>query len=331
MSTAPAASFFGDKGTIDAIYGMGRRERIAGLTRLHPEVITLENFDRHADALGETEVIFSTWGMPLLSGKHLDRMPRLKAVFYAAGTVRQFAGPLMERGIALVSAWQANAVPVAEFTLAQILLSTKGYFQNLSIYKSSSGRRNFSGNGNFGEKVALLGAGAIGRKVIEMLRRHTLRILVFDPFLSEERASQLGVEKVSLEAAFAEGCVISNHLANVPETRGMLGRRLFETMRRDATFINTGRGATVDEEGMLTVLRARPDLTALIDVTIVEPPPEGSPFYTLPNLHLSSHIAGSIGDERVRLADYCIEEFLAWRSGEPLRYAVTPRMMETMA
>jgi phosphoglycerate dehydrogenase-like enzyme len=332
MISKPPAAFFGNRQTIDAVYGHGRREKVAEMTRLCPEVINLDNFDGFAGQLRDIEVIFSTWGMPLLSPSHLERLPALKAVFYAAGTVREFAAPLIERGITVVSAWQANAVPVAEFTLAQILLAAKGYFRNTRAFDCPAAIHTaYRGHGCFGESVSLLGAGAVGRKVIELLRPFNFRLLVFDPFLPEQRARDLGVELVSLESAFADGYIVSNHLANLPETQRMLNRTLFQSMRPDAIFINTGRGATVDEEGMIDVLRARPDITALLDVTFPEPPAEGSPLYTLPNVHLSTHIAGSLGDEIIRLADYCIEEFRAWLAGAPLRYAVTEQMMKTMA
>jgi len=328
----PSAAFFGRQDSIEAVYAQGRRESIAGMADVFPEIIDLENFDRFADALRKVEVIFSTWGMPLLEDRHLDRMPALKALFYAAGSVRGFAEPLLDRGITVVSAWQANAVPVAEFTQAQILLAAKGYFRNSREF-SSPGlfRKAFRGHGNFGEKVSILGAGAIGRRLIHLLRPYHLHLLVFDPFLAPREAAELEVAQVSLEAAFSEAYVVSNHLANVPETRGMLHRGLFESMRPGATFINTGRGITVDEPGMIDVLKRRSDITALLDVTAPEPPVEGSPLYTLPNVHLSSHIAGSIQQERVRMADYCIQDFRAWRHGEQLRYAVSKEMMKTMA
>jgi len=102
-------------------------------------------------------------------------------------------------------------------------------------------------------------------------------------------------------------------------------------MPPNATFINTGRGGTVMEDDLVEVLRSRPDLTALLDVTEPEPPRPESPFWSLPNVRVSSHIAGSIGNEVRRLAEIVIEEFQAWESDRPLRYVVTEAMLETMA
>ena len=124
---------------------------------------------------------------------------------------------------------------------------------------------------------------------------------------------------------------MSNHLADVPETRHLLKASLFATMPLDATFITTGRGGTVVEKDLVDVLRARPDLTALLDVTEPEPPLPHSPLWTLPNVRLSSHLAGAIGDEVRRVSEIVIEEFLAWEQGKPLRYAVTEAMLDTMA
>ena len=326
------AAFFGEEHQIARVYAQGRREQVEAQTNLFPHVVAGVDFEQHAPQLHDLEVIFSTWGMPSLTAAQVAHLPKLKAVFYAAGSVQNFARPFLEHEILVVSAWQANGVPVAEFTLAQILLANKGYFANTRTYQSPESRRTAPrGVGNFGACVAILGAGAIGRKVIELLQPFHLKIIVFDPFLSDEMAAQLGVEKVDLYDAFARANVVSNHIANLPQTVGMLHKAHFAAMPHGATFINTGRGQTVDEDGLIRVLKARPDITALLDVTHPEPPPAGSAFYKLPNVQLSSHIAGSIGNEVVRMADYMLDEFARWQRGEALRYAVTKEMLETMA
>ncbi|HVK02588.1 MAG TPA: hydroxyacid dehydrogenase [Armatimonadaceae bacterium] len=329
------AAFWGAAPQIERVWGKGRRESVAARTRLYPGIVTHDilTSETLAPEIADTQVVFSTWGMPPLSAEELARFPRLEAVFYAAGTVQWFARPFLERGVAVYSAWQSNAVPVAEFTLAQILLSFKGYFRNVRQCETYQGRSGhpFRGPGVYGETVALLGAGAIGRRVIELLRPFNLRIVVFDPFLPEERARELGVERVSLDEAFARGLVVSNHLANKPETRHLIGEEQFRRMRDGATFVNTGRGATVDETALVAELRRRPDLTALLDVTDPEPPLPDSPLYVLPNAHLTSHIAGSIGDEVLRMADAMLDAFEAFERGEPSETRVSDEMLDYMA
>ena len=327
-----AAFFCNDVSSVDHVYAAGRREKIAAMSALHPTVVTSENLDRELEHLHDLEVIFSTWGMFPLTGDQLDSLPNLKAVFYAAGTVQQFARPFLERGIVVVSGWGANAVPVAEFTLAQILLSNKNYFQNARDSAHPESRKSATGGpGNFGETVSLLGAGMVGRNVLKLLKPFSLTVLVFDPFLDAEEAVELGVTKVCLDEAFSRSHVVSNHLANLPETERMIRGSHIASMQSHAVFINTGRGATVAEEEMVDVLRARTDLTALLDVTFPEPPASDSPLYGLENVFMTNHIAGSMNNEVVRLVDYVLEDFEAWQNGRPMRYAITLEALERMA
>ena len=334
--TCVKAALFGDTGpageTLEGVYGPCHLRSIRQRTHLYPAIITSDNFDQCLPDLREIKVIFCTWGMFALTEAHLKQLPALRAVFYAAGSVRSFARPLLRRKITVVSGWASNAVPVAELTLAQILLSNKGYFLNRREFTGPDQFKSaFRGRGNYGATVALLGAGAIGRKVIELLRPFHLQVIVFDPFISEDQARSLGVEKVTMEEAFARGDVVSNHLADVPGTRNILNASLFASMLKHATFINSGRGGTVAEKDLIDVLRMRTDLTALLDVTDPEPPVAQSPLWSLPNVQLSSHIAGAIGDEVGRVVDIIMEEFQAWEQGKPLRYAVTEAMLATMA
>lgn len=336
-TTAPIkAAFFGDRGpageTPEQVFGADGLARLRRLTDLYPTIVTSRNLDACLPELEDLKVIFATWGMMPLPEVALSRLPRLEALFYAAGSVRHFAAPLLKRGIVITSSAAANAVPVAEFTIGQILLANKGYFRNLREYRDTGNfHGSFVGRGNFQATVSLLGAGQIGRNIIDLLSAFRLRILVFDPFLTDEDAESMGVEKVDLQAAFARGNIVSNHLADVPETAGMLGGALFSAMPADATFINTGRGRTVDTGELISVFKARSDLTALLDVTYPEPLPRDSPLWLLPNVHITSHIAGSKHDEVGRLAAVAIDEFERWRQGEPLTHAVTLDRLDRVA
>ena len=334
------AAFLAPAESIQYVYGQGRSWQVAQRANLLPGFVCAECLEASLHRLGGVEVFFSTWGMPRLTGAHLDRLPSLRAVFYAAGSVKSFATPLLERGILITSAWKANAIPVAEFTLAQILLSCKGYWHNVSEYSGTSESRGGTFSlpqsahrhlGNYKNTVALLGAGAIGRHLIGLLRHFSLRVTVFDPFLSAEEADRLGVRKVSLEEAFSQGYVVSNHLADTPDTEGMIIGSLLARLRPGSVFINTGRGRTVRQAEMADILRERPDVTALLDVTDPEPLPPSSPLRSLPNVHISSHIAGAVGEEVLRMADMAIAEFERYRRNEPLQDMVTLEMLPSLA
>ena len=185
--------------------------------------------------------------------------------------------------------------------------------------------------GSFGCKIGLIGVGMIGSMVAERLKDYRYEVLAFDPFCSEEKAARLGVKLCTLETIFSECQVISNHLANNRQTVGMLNGALFDLMKDNATFINTGRGAQVVEADLIRVMTEKPNATAILDVTFPEPPHEDSPFWDLENVFLTPHIAGSQSDECHRMAEYMFEEYLALTEGRETRYSVSEAMLATMA
>ena len=306
------------------------------LTNIEKKIYTKADVLFAPTLFSKVEFVFSTWGMPCFTEEEIKNcFPSLKCVFYGAGTVQSFARPFLNCGVKVFSAWAANAVPVAEFTVAQIILANKGYFLTNRLYHtkgSNAAKDAFKKcNGNYGETVGIIGAGMIGRLVIQMLKQYNLKVIVFDPFLSDEKADELGVEKCELTELFERAFVVSNHLANNEQTKGMLHYDHFRRMRENAVFINTGRGAQVVEEDLVRVLTERPDLTALLDVTHPEPPVDSHPFYTLPNCLLTPHIAGSAGDEVARMGKFMLAECERYLKGEACQYEVSMKMLETMA
>lgn len=288
------------------------------------------------ESFREVEYIFSTWSMPSFTEEEIDNcFPALKAIFYSAGSVQTFAKPFIKKGIAVFSAWAANAVPVAEYTVAQIILACKGFFRACSLASANkrkeASRHSLSCPGNYGCKVGLIGVGMIGSMVAERLKIYNHEVLAFDPFCSQEKADALGVELCSLERIFSECQVISNHLANNPQTVGMLNYELFKLMKSNAAFINTGRGAQVVEADLAKAMNEKPDAIALLDVTYPEPIHEDNPLLSLDNVYLTPHIAGSQSDEVHRMAEYMADEFKAFAFGGKTKYQVSEKMLETMA
>jgi phosphoglycerate dehydrogenase-like enzyme len=333
------AVFLADSGSpvIENAYDAEVRSRLTNSVDLYAEYINRGNAELHLDELRNVEIAFSTWGIPDFSVEELQRfLPNLKIVFYAAGSVQRFARPYMARNVTVISAWAANAIPVIEFTTAQILLANKGFTLAARHYKQHGEHRQAAQisrayPGNYGAKVGILGAGMIGRGVIERLNRHRLHIDVFDPFLPDAKAEELGVRKTDLIDIFSNCDTISNHLANLPATVGILNKEHFSRMLPHATFINTGRGAQVVEDDLIQALRDVPTRTAILDVTNPEPVQPDSPFLQLDNVVLTPHIAGSMRNEIYRMGLYMAEECESYLAGRPLRYEVKPEMLETIA
>ncbi|MFN8492282.1 MAG: hydroxyacid dehydrogenase [Caldilineaceae bacterium] len=275
----------------------------------------------------EVEAIFSGWGMVKMDAAFFERFPNLKVLFYGAGAVDRFiTEEVWSRGVQISNANVANGTSVAEYTVAQILLCLKQVWPVALRIKQERRYAKLAHEqvtGAYGSTVGIISLGAIGRMVAERLRIAKVNIIAYDPYMSNEQAQAFGVELTTLDDLFRRADVITCHTPWLPETEGMLHGELFRLMKPNAAFINTARGAIVNEADLCAVLRERPDLFAILDVTWPEPPAPDSPLFTLPNLILTPHIAGSMGHECWRMGRMMVEELDRWLAGEPLRYRVT--------
>lgn len=327
----------GLKNMLAQVYPDRVLKKIAEQYDLIDGFVSNKELAQRAEELKQVQAIFSSWWMPALQKEEIQQFfPRLEIVFYGAGSVQYFARPFLELGIKVVSGWVANGVPVAEYTVSQIVLANKGFFQNTRIMHGGNvaAARSFTEAcyGNYGARVGILGAGTIGRRVIGMLtNNYHMDVSVYDPYLSSQKAETMGVRKCTIEEIFSKCDVISNHVAKLPATEGMIHYELLKLMKPYATLINTGRGSQIVEADLIRALTEVPTRTALLDVTDPEPPLPESPLYTMDNVVLSSHIAGSVSNEVERIGEYMIDESTRFAQNSPLQYEVTLKALETMA
>lgn len=286
--------------------------------------------------LAETEILVTGWGCPMLTPEVLRAAPRLRCIAHAAGTVKFIIDPsAYARGIRVTHAAAANAVPVAEYTLAAILFANKRAFELRDLYRADPTRRSsyevMDGPiGNFRRTVGLVGASRIGRRVAAMLGGFDFTLLITDPFVEPGDPVAAQAELVELDVLMARSDVVSVHAPLLPSTRAMIGARQFRLMRNGAVFINTARGAVVDEGALLSELQTG-RIQAVIDVTDPEIPPADSPFFSLPNVFLTPHIAGAVGTERTRLGLIAVAEVERFVRGEPMLYEIEPAQLERLA
>ncbi|MEG8278771.1 hydroxyacid dehydrogenase [Streptomyces sp. AHA2] len=281
--------------------------------------------DRVREVLARTEILVTGWGCPPLDETVLAAAPRLRAVLHAAGSVKSLVTPgLRERGITVTTAAAANALPVAEYTLAMILLAGKDVFaarERLRTTRPSAGRGVVPGIGNHGRRVGVVGASRIGRRLLELLRPFDLRPALSDPYVGEKEAAALGVPLLPLDELLRTSGIVTVHAPATPETHRMIGRRELALMPDGGVLINTARGALVDHDALVAELRAG-RLSAILDVTDPEPLPAGSPLYDLPGAFVTPHLAGSQGNELARLGRTVAEEAQRLAAGEEPAYAV---------
>lgn len=276
--------------------------------------------------LAVAEVLFTGWGCPPLDADALELMPELRAVVHAAGSVKHHVTEACwERGLLVSSAAAANALPVAEYTLAAILFANKRVLDSAHAYRAARGHvdplRRYPAVGNYRRTVGLVGASLIGRRVLELLRPFDLRVLVHDPYADPAELAALGAEAVALDELLTRSDVVSLHAPELPRTRRMLDAPRLALMPDGATLVNTARGSLVDTAALTEELVSG-RLHAVLDHTEPEVLPADSPLYDLPNVLLTPHVAGALGGELDRLAASAVEELGRYAQGFAFRHPV---------
>ena len=322
-------------GMVEHLFTPAQLERLAAAGRiLDPDPLSAWD-DPRADALlGETDILVGHWGCPTLTHDVLARAPRLALFAYGAGTVKwQVTDDVFARGIVVTSAAAANAVPVAEYAVAAILFANKGVFlvRERQRDPESTVPLDLARVGNHGARVGIVGASTVGRLVIDALRATDLELAVYDPYLTTAEADAMGVEKVDdLGALCASVRVLSIHAPDIPPTRGMIGAAELASLPDGATVVNTARPAIVDQDALVAELTAG-RLAAVLDVTDPEPLPAGHVLLGLPNVFVTPHVAGAMGNELERLAELAVIEVERFVAGEPPLHPVGAGDLERIA
>lgn len=310
------------------IYPSAIQADLARMVHVLAPVLSPKQALSRPDILRQMDILFSGWGGPLLNRQFLELAPNLQAVFYGAGAVGyMLTEAFWERQIVVTTANVVNAIPVSEFSLAHILLGLKRAWQQALETKR---RRAFvlpqlPVAGAYKSTVGLISLSTISRLVRQRLEPFDVQVMAYDPTVDEQEALTLGVEMASLEEVFANSDVVSLHAPLIPETKGMITGSLLASMKHGATFINTARGPIVREQEMIEVLRARPDLTAILDVTDPEPPLPSCPLFDLPNAIVTPHIAGSLDGECERMGRWMADEVQRYLADKPLLGSISPQ------
>jgi phosphoglycerate dehydrogenase-like enzyme len=328
-----AAAFAMRPGLADSLFGMAELERIRAVADIDQTLVISDLADADPQLLAGLDVVITGWGSPLFDGAALDAMPRLRAIIHAGGTVKHHVAPdAWERGILVTTAADANAYPVAEYTLATILLAGKNVPALAAGYAADPAfdAASLDGIGNYHRTVGILGASRIGRRVIDLLGQFDFRVLLHDPYLTDADPVLARARRVGLDELFRLSSIVSIHAPLLAETTGLVGRDQLALMSQGSVLINTARGAIVDHEALTDAVRTR-GLRAVLDVTDPEPLPARHPLRHLPGVILTPHVAGSLGNELHRLGEAAAQEIERLAAGQPPRCPVGRQALLTMA
>lgn len=308
------------------------KRRIAALLQEEPAFATYRQVKESPAILKDVKILFPSYGMECMDEEFLRAAENLEAVFFLGGSVKGITSQAFwDRKIPITCAAQANAVPVAEYVLALIILHLKGFFFHSINYKRNRDFKIYPVKGVFQKKVGLISYGLIARHLKSLLQNFNLEICIYSPELNESKAAAEGMKYLPLEQIFSECDVVSLHTPLLPSTVNMIGYEHFSAMKKGAAFINTARGAIVRESDLIRCLQEREDITAYLDVTQREPLDPESKLFTLKNAVITPHIAGATGEEKARLGCMIADELERYLKGEPLKYAVNQKDLSVIA
>lgn len=297
-----------------------------------------EEWDLHeiTEIMGEADILLSGWGTRELTEEVLSPAPDLKLWVHSAGSMAPMAtDAVWKRNLLLTGSNDVLARGVAEYALALTIIALKQVvplnraLQN-GVPWGEARRASQPVRELCTMQVGIVGFGRVGRHLARLLSVfRDLKIVVSDPFAPDALFEEYGVRRMDLSELCATSEVIHNCVPSTLRTRGLFNADVLRSMKDHAIFINTGRGATVDEAALIEELETG-RIYVCLDVTDPEPPESGSPFYTLPNCLLTPHIAGAVGNGRLLLGQFAVDEILRYLNGQPLEGRVSRREVEGM-
>ncbi len=303
--------------------------------------------DEIAAGIAGYDAIVTGWGAPALTDAVFENADKLRLVAHSAGSIKALVSRevidkyMIPKGIVLFSANVAIAYNVAESTVGMLLMTShrwpdfNAYFKRTGSWKDPSVRW----NARFlkGSTVGIVAASKVGREVIKLLSVWPLKMIVHDPFLSEEEAAELGVEKVGLNELFERSDHVTIHLPSIESTNNMIGKEQFDLMKPGATLVNTSRGSCMDHDALIEKCKAgladpeNQGIFVCLDVTTPEPLPKYSEFRLLDNVYIAPHVSGAGFYGYFKIGEQTLDALRAFSAVEPVVGAVDYDRYEILA
>ncbi|HTW09595.1 MAG TPA: hydroxyacid dehydrogenase [Acidimicrobiales bacterium] len=311
----------------DEVYGPENCRIIERQVLIEAPQLNADSIKSCPELLNNVDILLASWGCPPIDEDLLSHAPQLRAIFYAAGSVRALVSDAAwRRKLTVVTGKDVIAERVAEFAASIIYLSLKHFWHyERSAWRDRTWPQRRTVPGTVGSRVGLVSLGSVGQHLARQLSGSALQVVAYDPYVDDEALERIpSCSRVGLAELFSTSDVVSLHAPLNSETEHMVGNDLLNSMKNGATLVNTARGGLIEPIALVSVLKARPDLTAVLDVTEPEPLPPEHELFSLPNVVITPHIAGNVLLERRAIGHAIAEEVERFARGEPLQRAVTP-------
>ena len=319
-----------DRQKTDELFTQKSLARLGNLgeVAINPGSPTIENIKA---TIKDADVAITSWGNPPMSEEILNECPNLKLLMHAAGSVKPYVtDALWERGIRVCASTKPLGIGVAETTLGLTISACKNFFAiNEDLHNGGYYRDKISEL--YELTVGVVSAGFVGRHYIKLLNNFDVNILLYDPFVSDEKAKEMGCKKVGFRELLETSDIISLHAPKIPETYHMINEETLKLMKKDAILINTSRGTIIDEDALYAHMAAGNLKYACLDVYDPEPPLADNPLRTLKNVIMTSHIAGLVTNGVFRIGAHSAEEIERFLNNLPMECEVTKEMLSKMA
>ncbi len=227
-----------------------------------------------------------------------------------------------QRGIIVINAPEGNMISAAEHTIAMMMAMSRNIPQaNQSMRAGKWDRKLFMGVEVRGKTLGVVGLGRIGTEVAKRAQGMEMNIMAYDPFISEERAADLGVKLTTVEDIVLNADYITVHTPLTKDTRNLINREEFEKVKPGVRIINCARGGIINEEALADAVASGKVAAAAIDVFTSEPP-TGSPLLELDNIIVTPHLGASTKEAQVNVAVDVAEQIINFNQGLPVKNAI---------
>lgn len=319
-------------GTREMVFNKKYLDRLAksGEVVLNEGGTDLESVSKVIDG---ADVAVTSWGNQPLDESFLALCPNLRLLVHAAGSVKPVVSePLWKKGVRVTSCAGVLSMGVSETALGFTIAASKNFFalnDNIHAGGWAEGKENI--RELYDLTIGVVGGGWAGRHYIELLKAFQVDILLYDPFITDEKAAALGAKKATLEELLKQSDIVSIHAPQIPETYHMFNSETLALMKKDAVLINTARGTIIDETALYNHMKAGNLKYACLDVTDPEPPAADNPLRTLKNCIMTPHLAGLANNGLKKIGQHVCEEVEQFIASGKLATEVTEEMLARMA
>ncbi len=267
----------------------------------------------------------------------IDRASSLKVIGRAGvGVDNVDLDAATRRGIVVMNSPLGNSVTTAEHAIAMMMAMSRHIPAADAATRGGKWERGkFTGIEVFNKTLGIIGLGNIGRIVADRALGLKMKVIGFDPILTSEAATRIGVEMVGLDELFCRADFITVHTPLTSETRGLIGAAAFALMKSTARVINCARGGIIDEDALYAALKSGRIAGAALDVFVDEPPPPTHPLLTLDSVIATPHLGAATGEAQVQVGIDIAHQLIEFLTEGTMRHSVnipalTPKELETL-